>query len=397
VAFDDHTTILNEPGLVRDLMLDRHGALTLPHNFLQQPLSELDIDQVWDLRRVVNGLLRPRAIGSVAHSVGAAVRDVLDELPPRSAAVDPVPLMERVTGRAVAELYFGADAAGVPDAVGALLDALARIIGNPFALPPNRLSPARRRIRHCHEQLVALVRPLVDERAAAPAARDDFVSRVLARAPDVPRDRLIHWIHSSLLAGHRVPAAAASWLLMLVAERPQLQIRLRPEVTRFAEAFSSGRRGSAAEYPTATAVVHETLRLYPTTWLVSRTAKRHVTLAGYQFGPGHNFIVSPYVLHRDAHEWPEAYEFLPDRWLPPARPTGLFVPFGLGMHACPGRDPAVLILVATMLAVLADWNVLRSDSRVREDPRTTLLPEGLRLTFRPRVPGVGTRISPLAG
>ena len=40
-------------------------------------------------------------------------------------AVDPVPVLEQVTSRAVARYYFGADGAELPEPLGRLLDALA--------------------------------------------------------------------------------------------------------------------------------------------------------------------------------------------------------------------------------------------------------------------------------
>jgi cytochrome P450 len=396
VAFDARTTIVNDPGLVRGVMLDRGDELTLEHDFLQRPLTQRDVEQVWELRRAVNRLLRPQALGHMADSVAATVRDVIEDVAP-STAVDPVPLMEQVTGRAIAEFYFGRDCAQIPEAVGALLDALARVIGNPFALPPNRLSPVRRRIRHHHEQLVALVQPLVDERAARPSAYDDLVSQLVLAAPDVPRDRLTHWILASLLAGHRVPAAAAAWMLMLVAERPEWQVRLEAEAAQFAQDVAQARPGPSRGYVTAMAVVLETLRLYPTTWLISRTARRDIAIAGFEFAAGHNFVLSPYVLHRDPAGWPHAYEFRAERWLHPVRPRGLFIPFGLGMHACPGRDPAILTLVATLLTVVRNWTLSCTDGPVRADPRTTLLPNSLRISFTPRGSVSARGVSPLAG
>jgi cytochrome P450 len=393
VRFDRRTTVINDPALARHVLLDRASRFTVPHNFLQQRLSPDDLAETWELRREVNRLLRPQAVRGLSFLVSRAVHSTLADLAEGDAA-DPVPRMEGVTASALAEYYFGPDGAEVPRAVGDLLDALARIIGNPFALPPTRLSPAGRRVRRCHLRLLELVRPLVARRVTQPTAYSDFVTQLVVSAPGASTERLTHWILASLLAGHRVPAAAASWVLMMAGERPGLQDQLVAEAAQFTRDVALDRPRAHGEYPLATAVVLETLRLYPTTWLMSRTAAEGVSLAGYEFDGGHNFLVSPYVLHRDPVEWANPLEFRPERWLA-SRPEGIYVPFGLGMHACPGRDPAMLMLVAILLTVTQSWRMARIGGEVREDPRTTLLPSGLRIAFRHRP--VATDVRPLAG
>ena len=396
VRFDRRTTILNDPGLARAVLLDREQSFTVPENFLARPLSPTDLARGWDLRRVVNPLWRPQAVCGLSALVAGGVERSFGNHADGEEAVDPLPRLERVTSSALASYYFGSDGAPVPAAAGELLDALTHIIGNPFALPPTRLSPARRRVARRHAALVALVRPLVQQRRSRPAAYADFVSKVVADAPGVPTDRLTHWVLASLLAGHRVPAAAGAWSLMTVAERPRLQLGLQAEATQLADDLAFDRPRTSGEYALATAVVLETLRLYPPTWLIVRTSSRRVALGGYRFEPRHNFLVSPYVLQRDPMEWPSADEFLPERWLERPRPQGIFTPFGLGRHSCPGRDPALHMLVVTLLSVVRKWTLARSDSPVRKDPRTALLPSGLRITFRRRLSG-DAAAHPLAG
>jgi cytochrome P450 len=398
VRFDGRTTIVNDPAFARQVLLDRADHFTVLHDFLQQRLTPEDLAETRALRRVVNPLLRPLSVRGLTSLTSSAVRDTLAEHGARgTGAVDPVPCMERVIASAVAEYYFGHEGAALPGAVGELLDALARIVGNPFALPPNSVSPAGRRVRRHHARLLALVRPLVEQRREQPWAYSDLVTRIVTSAPATSTARLTHWIVASLLAGHRVPAAAASWLLMLVADRPALQGQLEVEATQFMRDIALGRPPPNDESPLATSVVLETLRLYPTTWLVSRTATTGVSLGAYEFGAGHHFLVSPYVLQRDPVEWPRAPEFRPERWLERPRPSGIFVPFGLGIHACPGRDPAMLMLVAILLTVVHHWTLSRTAAVVREDPRTTLLPQGLRISFGPRAAGCPANAQPLAG
>ena len=162
-----------------------------------------------------------------------------------------------------------------------------------------------------------------------------------------------------------MPAAGAGWLLMLVAERPEWQAR------------------AAQDEGVARAVVAEALRLYPPTWIIMRAATRPVELGGYRFGAGHQFLISPYVLHRDARVFPDPGEFRPERWLGPGRavPPG-YLPFGLGRHRCPGVNLATVALTAVLRALVELGQVELASATVTADARTTLLPRGLRVRIR---------------
>ena len=309
-------------------------------------------------------------MAAAAPRVAALVDETLGSC--GAGLVDPVPFLERVTSRAVAAYYFGAEGDALPEPLGRLLDALALVIGNPFALPPNPWSPVRRRIGRRHGEVLELTLPLLRRRASAPSAYDDFAGElVAARSAPTSLERLAHLVVGSMLAAHRVPAAAAGWMLMLVADHPETRARLA---------------GDAA-YSFAMAVVLETLRLYPATWLISRTALVDVELAGWRFPTGHHFLVSPYVVHRDEREFPDAETFRPERWLGPGRPSGTFLAFGHGRHACPGNNLAVMTLVTLLQTVTAGWRFARGPGSVRPDPRTTLLPQGLTMSFERRSPG----------
>ena len=203
-------------------------------------------------------------------------------------------------------------------------------------------------------------------REAAPALHDDLATQVLACRPaGEPLTRVADLLIGSLLAAQRVPAAGAGWLLMLVADRVEWQQR------------------AAQEERSARAVVAEALRLYPPTWIIMRAATRPVELGGYRFEAGHQFLVSPYVLHRDPRLFPDPEDFRPERWLGPGRgvPTG-YLPFGLGRHRCPGVNLATIALTAVLRALVGLGQVELASGRVTADARTTLLPRGLRVRFR---------------
>lgn len=99
----------------------------------------------------------------------------------------------------------------------------------------------------------------------------------------------------------------------------------------------------------------------------------------------------PIRLTRGASVFPDPNQFTPSRWLDAKFRPRSFVPFGRGIHRCPGNELAIVIMVRALLEMVARWSIEKSVAcEVVPDPRTTLLPRGLRLRLTahpPRVAG----------
>ena len=93
--------------------------------------------------------------------------------------------------------------------------------------------------------------------------------------------------------------------------------------------------------------VHETIRLQPSSPVSERWAEKDIQLAsGPAIKKGSKVIIDLIQINRDRSIFGEdAEEFNPERKLPPSvREHGLS--FGLGMHACIGKDLTAGILTA---------------------------------------------------
>jgi benzoate 4-monooxygenase len=96
----------------------------------------------------------------------------------------------------------------------------------------------------------------------------------------------------------------------------------------------------ADDRPFAQRVVHETLRLRPTTPRIKRRAEAPTTIAGVTIPRDALVVLDAATANRDpALFGPDPDAFEPDRTLDPAVPRwGLS--FGAGPHQCPGRSVA---------------------------------------------------------
>ena len=364
--------MVNDLALARTV-LDTRAGFDIVGTFLNGRLGTEDIAERDSLRRHLNAGLRARMAEPLAALTATATREAVEVSRRCSENVDPVPMLEQLCSGIAAAYFFGEEGDAVHEVVVDLLDALSAVFGNPFALPPGWPTRTNRRMHRAYWAVRDVLGPLVHDRARHP--RRDFASETVAAAVAAghTEGRVTDLLIGALLAAQRVPAAAAAWALHELG-RDELQA---------AAARSDAIRRRAA--------LLETLRLYPPTWRLHRVATRPVTCGGYRFAAGHNFIVSPYVIHRDAKVFDHPHQFLPERWLrPDSRPHQL-LSFGHGLHRCPGSDVSHVLLDAMLSTVLDGYDLANVSAQVVPVARTTLIPTGLRLRFLPREDAPGRR------
>ncbi|MFG2292759.1 cytochrome P450 [Streptomyces sp. NPDC048603] len=157
----------------------------------------------------------------------------------------------------------------------------------------------------------------------ASGTRAEYTDRLI-------RDELV----TLLLAGHETTASTLTWLHLLLDRNPEARER----------ALAAGPEGSAERRQAVQALVHETLRFYPSAWILPRCAAEGDVLAGYRIEAGTDVVVCPYLTHRDPALWDDPERFDPGRFTTPGRRPdrpGSYFPFGMGPRACLGLQFAL--------------------------------------------------------
>jgi cytochrome P450 len=97
--------------------------------------------------------------------------------------------------------------------------------------------------------------------------------------------------------------------------------------------------------PYTSAVIDESLRLYPPIWLYPRDVVADDTLGGFDIPGGTSLLLSPLVSHRNPDVWDNPEAFDPRRFLPGSDASGhrgAYFPFGGGPRMCLGNLMALL-------------------------------------------------------
>ncbi|GGR65507.1 cytochrome P450 [Nocardioides luteus] len=218
-----------------------------------------------------------------------------------------------------------------------------------------RLRSARRRLDAATAAIIA-ERRARNARAGGPGRTthhgDDLLGLLLdsGMTDGEIRDELV----TMVIAGHETVAAALAWTLMLLAENPQAQDRVRAELE--AHPGPVPLVGHRESLPWTRAVVDEALRLFPPAWAISRRAHRDDELAGRHVPAGTLAIISPWLVHRRPDIWPEPEAFRPERFLDGTARTG-YLPFGQGPRLCIGREFALGEMVLVLAELLREHRI----------------------------------------
>ncbi|MEZ4662241.1 MAG: cytochrome P450 [Caldilineaceae bacterium] len=110
--------------------------------------------------------------------------------------------------------------------------------------------------------------------------------------------------------------------------------------------------------------------------LNGRQAAEDCTIGEYEIEQGQTVFISPYVMHRLAHHFPNPDEFQPERFTPAmeeALPRYAYMPFGGGPRVCIGNSFAMMEAQLVLATVAQRYELqLALSARVATQPMITL-------------------------
>ena len=390
--------LLNHPDLVKDVLVLEHRrfhkgrGLELAKYLLGDGLLTSEGEFHRRQRRLAQPAFHQQRIAGYAAAMvrqSGRLSERWAELGDRPPVVDIHAEMMRVTLAIVAETLFGADVEGeaqeIGQAIATSMELFRSYMSLPFAPLLERLPlPSTRRFLKARARLDTTIYRLIAERRAAAEDRGDLLSMLLLAQDEegsggMTDQQLRDEAMTLFLAGHETTANALTWSWYLLSQHPEVEARLHAELDMVLEQ----RRAEAADVhrlPYASAVLAESMRLYPPAWVIGRRAIMEHEVAGDRVPRGSSVLVSQWVMHRDPRFFPDPQRFNPDRWTEAARaarPRFAYFPFGAGPRICIGEQFAWMEGVLVLATLARRWRPrLVPGQRIALQPSITLRPAG---------------------
>jgi sterol 14-demethylase len=209
--------------------------------------------------------------------------------------------------------------------------------------------PAFRKRDRARVRLVEMITAMIADRRGSGREGEDFLQILMeTRYKDgtpLSEHEITGLLLAAMFAGHHTSAVTAAWMMLQLAQHPELYEKARDEVFRVYGVDGPVTYASLRELPIVEGCVKETLRLHPPLFMLLRVAQKDFEYDGYVFPKGTNLIVSPSVTHRIGEIFADPLRFDPDRFGPGREEDKrrfAFQAFGGGAHKCLGNAFALL-------------------------------------------------------
>jgi cytochrome P450/NADPH-cytochrome P450 reductase len=240
-----------------------------------------------------------------------------------------------------------------------------------FTLFAGRTRRARRKAYRQHNAELfrtadALVRARMHTCPLGP--QTDLLSRLVS-TPDpetgefLDAETIRDQILMHLSNGFNGPSITAAWLAYVLATRPDVEEKLIAEI----DGITGGDPDYDLRYDDlmaltyTTAVIKETMRIYPPMPVTIRRSLKDGTLGRYRIRKGDIILVGTLAAQRDPRYWgPEPDRFDPEQFTMDkmaGRPRHAFIPFSIGKRQCMAQEVTFMMLRVVLFEVYRHYRL----------------------------------------
>jgi cytochrome P450 len=172
------------------------------------------------------------------------------------------------------------------------------------------------------------------------------------------------------VAGYETAAVLLSWTWFELSVNTNSKVWASEEWDRIAlfdeQVSDEGITFSLADVPRTRALVAESMRMHPPSWVLVRGVAQDLEIDDYSIPAGSLLMTSQYAMHRDDRYWSDSEKFLPERWLDndgvfdeqaPGQPLGAWFPFGFADRKCLGDQFSLMEATLALAALGRKWHV----------------------------------------
>ncbi|KAI3688984.1 hypothetical protein L2E82_46930 [Cichorium intybus] len=186
-------------------------------------------------------------------------------------------------------------------------------------------------------------------------------------------DQIADNIIGVLFAAQDTTASALTWILKYLHDHPKLLETVKTEQKVIYQFNDVGHLqltwAQIRNTPITHKVILESLRMASIISFTFREAVTDVEYKGYLIPKGWKVMPLFRNIHHNAEFFPKPQQFDPSRFKVAPKPN-TFMPFGSGVHACPGNELAKLemLIMVHHLVTKYRWEVVGSESGIQYSP-----------------------------
>ena len=349
-------------------------------------------------RTLKRGYSREYAVEHVGGMIDIARREIAAW--PQHRPMPAVPALQRIVTDQVGTLVAGVSPRPYNDDLVRYVHGLlsATIVPRPYLRWSPRFRRASARVDELYQEVIERHSGTMRERhGAEPDLIDDLLDLHDSDPKFFPEADLKIAAMGPFVAALDTVAGTCAFMLYALLRNPDVLERVRDEADALLSGDVPAEQALRAMDATHRAAM-ETMRMYPVTPLLVRTAANSFEFAGHRIPAGERVMIATAVPHYLPEFFPEPERFDIDRYMPARaehKQPYVYAPFGLGPHRCLGNGFAEVQIAATMATILHEVDL--EPDRADYSLKTTQVPlPAPDESFKVRVRGRRGAVQPLA-
>lgn len=235
------------------------------------------------------------------------------------------------------------------------------------------------------DEALEIIEGIINERRKQKSQNEDLLDMLLHITYEdgsyMTHKKLLDEILILFIAGHETTSNALTFTTQLIARNPDVQQQIIEEVNQNAN-HSLLEKLKYSSY--ITAVIEESMRLYPPVYFIDRVNTKTLHYKGYEIPKNTSLLFSLYEMHRKEEFWENPLEFNPERFLQGKNHSAYYFPFGAGPRKCIGNNFAMYEIILTMHVLFSKFKITFTKEPIEILPLISLKPKNAILRFNTR-------------
>ena len=294
--------------------------------------------------------------------------------------------MMQLTSKIVVETLLGSDITknltGIQSYIYDIQNYLVKIIRNPVYEWYSAYNGDKKQFENIIQKFDTILYDVIQKKKKSDSNNDLLSMLIEARDVDTGEAMSDVQLRDELLtiyvAGHETSGYAIAWSIYNICKHPESYQKVKDELKLvMPDGVLTMENFGQLKY--LRAVIDESLRLYPTAYIVGRESKEKDEIDGLEIPKDIMTLISVYHLHRNPKYWKQPNNFVPERFLDKAHPlanSDAYFPFGAGPRMCIGFYFALMEITVVLANLFYHFDLkLVENQTIEFEPLVTLKPK----------------------